>query len=176
MTRILIVDDDEFFRHQMVDRLTREIKDADLKVLEADDANEARGVLALAQDGVDIALVDNRLGPGDSGLQLLDEIHQKYPTVDTILFTGLDEMEVGMRAYELGAFRYMPKPFDANELVFVVRSLIRKRAVQFERNWLAVLNEITARVQQALTVEQVAETVVDGAAQLGFARVRLYLV
>ncbi len=176
MTRILIVDDDESFRRQIANLLKRNLRESELWFAQAGTAEEGRALLAQAPDSFDILLADYQLGAGDTGLQLVEEAHQQYPTMDSILFTGIDEPEIGIRAYELGAFRYLTKPITERELVLVIHSLIRERAVRFERHWLQVLNEIGRELQRVSTVKEVVDRLVMGGLQLGFDRARFYAV
>ena len=111
MTRILIVDDDEFFGQQIANLLKRNLREVKLWFEQARTAEAGRRLLARSPSNFDILLSDYQLGVGDTGLQLLEEAHQLVPTIDSVLFTGKDEPEIGIRAYELGAFRYLPKPF-----------------------------------------------------------------
>lgn len=176
MTKVLIVDDDKLFSHMLAERLTREFAPTQLQVKQAATAESAQSMLQTRNSGFDIALVDHRLGPGINGLALLEWLYHQDLPIDSVLFTGLDEPEIGMHAYEVGAFRYLIKPFDPHELIWIVKALIKKRADNYERNWLTILNQVGAKLQQVTTLADMGQALVEGGVNLGFERVELYKV
>jgi DNA-binding NtrC family response regulator len=73
--------------------------------------------------GVSIVLSDVSM-PGMSGLELLRAVKEYDPDLPFILTSGAPEPEMGTKALESGAFRYLPKPFEAHELVPLVRQAL----------------------------------------------------
>ncbi len=72
--------------------------------------------------------------PGMSGLELLRAVKECDPDLPVILTSGAPEPEMGTNALEHGAFRYLPKPFEANELVPLVRqALVLYRLAKLRR-------------------------------------------
>lgn len=65
---------------------------------------------------VDIVLTDNNM-PGMQGLDLLAEVRERWPDVPVIIMTGYGNMQVSMRAHELGAAGYLLKPFEDIALI-----------------------------------------------------------
>jgi two-component system nitrogen regulation response regulator GlnG len=71
--------------------------------------------------------------PGMNGLALLDSIHDRYPDIPVIIMTAHSDLDSAVSAYQGGAFEYMPKPFDVDEAVDLVRRAIdqhRRQVIQ----------------------------------------------
>jgi len=82
---------------------------------------EARGVLdALRRSAPDVLITDIRM-PGDSGIDLLRAIHTSRPDLPVIVMTAHSDLDSAVAAYESGAFEYLPKPFDIDHAVDLVR-------------------------------------------------------
>ncbi len=77
----------------------------------------------LRQDQPDAIITDIRM-PGTNGLELLDHIHSEYPQLPVIIMTAHSDLDSAVSAYQGGAFEYMPKPFDVDEAVDLVRRAI----------------------------------------------------
>jgi len=119
---ILIVDDDPGVRDVVARCLQRE----HYRVLVAGGIVEARK--QLAHDDVIIALVDITLANGESGLDLLNELHQSRPDVDVIMMTANSDVTSAVDALQKGAYDYLCKPFPFQVLAAAV-----KRAVDRNR-------------------------------------------
>lgn len=176
MINILIVDDEEALAQRLKQRLEEDLVQHQPVVTTVTSAEASIEHIKEAELSVDIVLADHRLSSGMNGLELLEWLHQHDPHVDSVLFTGADDEEIGMRAYAAGAFRYLVRPFNPDELIWIVNSISQRRTTRYERNWLATLNEIAAETQQALTTEKVAQTLAVGGVKLGFERARIYRV
>ncbi|MGB0466819.1 MAG: nitrogen regulation protein NR(I) [Pontibacterium sp.] len=79
---------------------------------------------ALDRDSPDAIISDIRM-PGTDGLQLLEHIQNKYPQIPIIIMTAHSDLDSAVSSYQGGAFEYLPKPFDVDEAVALV-----KRAVE----------------------------------------------
>ena len=87
---------------------------------------EAGGALAALADGVpDVLMTDIRM-PGASGLQLLEAVQATHPRLPVIVMTAHTDLEAAVAAYQSGAFEYLPKPFDIDEAVALVRRAVRQ--------------------------------------------------
>src|SRR5215468_9642521 len=64
--------------------------------------------------------------PGDSGLELLDKVKERFPQVPVIIMTAYSDLDSAVSAFQGGAFEYLPKPFDVDHAV----ALIRRAMVQ----------------------------------------------
>lgn len=119
MTRktLLVVDDEHAMRRNIRDLVAA----PDMQVLEAEDAEQALAVLE--SQAVNVVLLDVNL-PGMDGLACLERIKQRWPTVPVIVFTAYGTSERVIEAMKKGAYDYIQKPFDAEDLLLLIgRSL-----------------------------------------------------
>jgi two-component system nitrogen regulation response regulator GlnG len=79
-----------------------------------------RALEALSRDEPDVLITDIRM-PGKSGLKLLDEVQAQHPKLPVIVMTAHSDLDSAVAAYQGGAFEYLPKPFDIDEAVALVR-------------------------------------------------------
>src|SRR5215471_15251705 len=75
---------------------------------------------ALRRDAPDVLITDIRM-PGASGLELLRRIRDARPELPVIVMTAHSDLGSAVSAYESGAFEYLPKPFDVDQAVDLVR-------------------------------------------------------
>ena len=114
MKPVWVVDDDKSIRWVFEKALTRE--------------GIPYKTFALAQDAMDAlaagapqVLVSDIRMPGTSGLALLQTIKQRYPTLPVIIMTAYSDLESAVAAFQGGAFEYLPKPFDVDQAVELIR-------------------------------------------------------
>ena len=122
---ILIVDDEETVARHLKRVLTKR----DYTCLTASSAAEARR--HLAERHFDLILCDMNM-PGESGLELLEETARMYPETATVLVTGMDDTQLAERALAMGAYGYVIKPFEANEILIDVSNALRRRSLEIE--------------------------------------------
>ena len=72
--------------------------------------------------------------PGMTGIELLAQVKKTNPDVAFIMLTGVDDHQTAVRALELGAFGYIIKPFQTNELFINVANSLRRRELELERD------------------------------------------
>jgi len=117
---VWIVDDDASIRWV----LERALRQAGMV---ATAFEEAEGVLAaLRREEPDVLVTDVRM-PGKSGLDLLDEVRAKRPRLPVIVMTAHSDLDSAVAAYQGGAFEYLPKPFDIDQAVELVRRAAAQR-------------------------------------------------
>jgi len=121
---ILVVDDEALIRWSLKERLTGEGYD----VSEAETAQEG---LAQAAKGVDLVLLDYKLPDGD-GLTVLQQIKQQTPEALVILMTGFSSVENAVQAMKLGAFHYVNKPFNLDEVMLLVEKALETSQLRRE--------------------------------------------
>ncbi len=122
---VWIVDDDRSIRWVLEKALQQE-------GLNTQCFDSADGVLnRLTRQQPDVIISDIRM-PGTSGLDLLAEIRQMHPRLPVIIMTAHSDLESAVASYQGGAFEYLPKPFDVDEAVSLV-----KRAAQHAQEQLA---------------------------------------
>jgi len=71
----------------------------------------------------DVLISDIRI-PGMSGLELLDAVAHRAPNLPTIIMTAYSDLDSTVSAYQGGAFEYLPKPFDLDEVIAVVKRAV----------------------------------------------------
>jgi putative two-component system response regulator len=139
---VLIVDDDDAFRRA----LARTLSAAGYACVEAGDAPAARELLAESDD-VAAVLCDVRM-PGESGLDLLKQISADLPDVAVVMVTGVDDPATAQLAFDIGAYGYLTKPFERNEiLVSLAGALSRRRLETLTRHHLVGLERTVERMQ-----------------------------
>jgi two-component system nitrogen regulation response regulator GlnG len=113
-SEIWIAEDDRSLRWVMEKALTRE----GIRVRSFGSGDDMLKALRLSQPQIIIS--DIRM-PGIDGLELLKQIHQSHPDIPVIITTAHSDLDSAVAAYQGGAFEYLPKPFDLEELVDVAR-------------------------------------------------------
>lgn len=112
---VLVVDDEPLIRWSLSEGLS----EGGFAVRLASSGAEARAALAACGDQGLVVLLDMRL-PDVVDLSLLREIRHRWPHVPVVVMTAHGTMEDASRAVELGAYRFVDKPFDVAEIVRVV--------------------------------------------------------
>jgi DNA-binding NtrC family response regulator len=115
--RVLIVEDDEIFLRP----LQRTLEVAGYEVLTVPGGEDA--VDALKAEDVDLVLTDKRL-PGMDGVDLVRRVRADHPDQAVVVMTAYGTIESAVEAMRLGAADYLVKPFDAAEVLMVVRHAI----------------------------------------------------
>jgi two-component system, OmpR family, response regulator len=131
---VLLVDDEVEFLETLVKRLKR-------RNLAATGVNSGMEALRrLAEDPVDVVVLDVKM-PGMDGLETLREIKKICPLVEVIMLTGHANMEVAIEGMELGAFDYLMKPMDIDELLYKLQDAYKKKQLH-EGRMRSVIEEI----------------------------------
>ena len=119
MKPVWIIDDDRSIRWVLEKALARE----DIEFMSFASADEA--VQALTQDTPQIVISDIRM-PGSSGLELLQTLRERYPNLPVIIMTAYSDLESAVSSFQGGAFEYLPKPFDINHAVELIRRALEQ--------------------------------------------------
>jgi DNA-binding NtrC family response regulator len=119
--KILLVDDEEDF----VEMLSLRLEAVGEEVTPAHSGKECLQVLE--QRDVDVVILDVKM-PGMDGIETLQEIKRRFPLVEVILMTGHGTVESAIEGQALGAFDYLLKPADFNELVEKLEAAREKKA------------------------------------------------
>jgi nitrogen regulation protein NR(I) len=112
--QVWVIDDDRSIRWV----LEKALRQADMEVTSFDNGTSAIG--ALKETEPDAIITDVRM-PGIDGLALLTRIREEHPDLPVIVMTAHSDLESTVSAYKGGAFEYLPKPFDVDEAVELVR-------------------------------------------------------
>jgi len=176
MCRVLILDDDKFVG-ETIKIILEEAKEATSDITTNVDEATKRVQQAVKRGRpYEIFLIDQRLGKGKDGITAMQELKHMSPDTDAIVFTGWEDHENGVRAYEAGAFRYLSKPFENRELLFLLKELKRWRKEQREHNWQKVFGSMMEESLSRGNFSDVANIVVKYSLQLGFSRAHLFWV
>ncbi|MCA9772869.1 MAG: sigma-54-dependent Fis family transcriptional regulator [Myxococcales bacterium] len=141
--RLLIIDDDESIRWV----LRSTFEKAGYEVYEASDG--IRGSRMLADTGIPVALVDIKM-PGMSGLELLEKLGSLLDETSIIIMTAEDTMDNAIAAMKRGAFDYVTKPFELDELEVVVDKAMQNALLAREN--LRMRREIRERYEIGVNI------------------------
>jgi two-component system nitrogen regulation response regulator GlnG len=117
---VWLVDDDASIRWV----LERALRQGGMAPTAFDQADTA--LAALRRDRPDVLITDIRM-PGRSGLELLTQIRASQPELPVIVMTAHSDLDSAVAAYQGGAFEYLPKPFDIDQAVDLVRRAAQQR-------------------------------------------------
>ena len=120
MKPVWIVDDDRSIRWVIEKALSRE----GIAFNSFSSAQEALDALAGATPEV---LVSDIRMPGRSGLELLQAVKQRHPAVPVIVMTAYSDLDSAVAAFQGGAYEYLPKPFDIDQAVGLIRRALDER-------------------------------------------------
>jgi len=136
---ILIVDDEESIR----DILCRKLQSQGYHCVVAVDGNDALWK-AFMQD-FDLVIMDIKM-PGMSGMEVLPKIVTDHPDICVIMLTAVSDIQTAVEAMKVGAYDYLTKPFNLDDLIMrVERALERRRLVLENREY---QRRLETKVQQ----------------------------
>jgi two-component system, OmpR family, response regulator len=122
---ILIVDDEEDFRITLVKRLQKR----HLQVFGAESGQKALNMMEAMV--FDVVVLDIKM-PGMDGIETIREMKKKNPLTEVILLTGHASMESGIEGMKLGAFDYIMKPVNIDELLEKIRQAYERKVIHQE--------------------------------------------
>lgn len=121
--KVLLVDDEIEFIQTLVKRLNK-------RKLPATCAGSGEEALAaLEQIPADVVVLDVKM-PGMDGIDVLREIKSRHPLVEVIMLTGHADVDVAIEGMELGAFDYLMKPMEIDELLYKIQDAHQKKSIQ----------------------------------------------
>lgn len=134
--RILIVDDEASLRTALFRALDRK----GYQVITASTRKEAE-TISQSEKPIDLALVDLRLPDGD-GLELMSQLKAQHKQVQVIILTGFGSIETAVEATRRGAFHFITKPFNLDEVLTLVdRALTQSRLEQENKQLKSALHK-----------------------------------
>ena len=125
-TRVLVVDDEEDF----VEMLSLRLNEAGERVTSAFSGKEC--LETLEKTDIDVVILDIKM-PGMDGMQTLKEIRKRFPLIEVIMLTGHGTTETAVEGMKLGAFDYLLKPAEFDNLLEKLEGARKRKDEQEER-------------------------------------------
>ncbi len=155
-TTVLVVDDEEGIRQALGRFLTRAGYDV------AAAANAAEALERLGKDNPPHAMLCDIRMPQTSGVELLPKALAEDPDLAVIMLTAIDEPKTAVECLKLGAYDYLIKPVDLDELELALQHALRQRQLEIDRReleqWLA--REVAVRTrdleERTAAIEEIA--------------------
>jgi len=140
MAKILIIDDEA----AILELMTKLCSNLGHNVLPFQSGKE--GISALAQNRPDLLIVDLRIGDMN-GLQIIQQCSQDFPHMPIIMVTGYGSVETAVEAMKLGAFDYLTKPFELDDLQRTVNRALRSENVEVPQGKSAAIEPLRPRTE-----------------------------
>ncbi|MBI4878069.1 MAG: response regulator [Planctomycetes bacterium] len=118
--KLLIVDDET----QFLEAIAKRLRKRGLEVHTA--ASGAEAIEIAGREQFDIALLDLKM-PGMDGSQVLKELKQRHKHLEAVILTGHGSLESAVELTKLGAFGYLPKPYELEKLVDTLKAAYEVR-------------------------------------------------
>jgi DNA-binding NtrC family response regulator len=119
---VLVVDDEEGVRASI-----RAILEGTCEVLEAETGADALELLRARE--VDLVMLDQRM-PGEPGIDVLPRVKAADPSTVVVLATAVHDVRTAVEALKRGAYDYITKPFDVDDILMLVERALEKRALE----------------------------------------------
>jgi two-component system nitrogen regulation response regulator GlnG len=116
-------------------------------------------LLQLQTDQPPEVIVSDIRMPQMDGMALLEEVHKRYPNIPVIIMTAHSDLDSAVNAYQSGAFEYLPKPFDIEEAVGLVRRALTHVREQAKSNQQPTLAAATEIIGEAPAMQEVFRAV-----------------
>src|SRR5512138_2373855 len=142
--KILVIDDDESLRRVLEYNLAQE----GYAVLTA--ASGEQGLELLKREGADLVVTDVRM-PGMDGLQVLEGVKKVDAAIQVIILTAFGTIEMAVEAMRAGAFHYVSKPFNRDELKLTIRKALQLK--DLERENVALKQALTRPGLESIVAE-----------------------
>lgn len=123
---ILLVDDEDSFRSTLAKRLNK-------RGLNVEQTDSGEGALALLEEfKADVVLLDVKM-PGMDGLTALNRIKCSWPLIEVVMLTGHASVDAAVQGMELGAFDYLMKPVELEELLYKIEDAANRKRLHEEK-------------------------------------------
>lgn len=139
IAKILLVDDEKPFVETLMKRLNKR----DIEIVVAYNGQEALDRLS-EDDGIEVVILDIKM-PVMDGMAALKEIKNRHPLVEVIMLTGHATVETGIDGMKEGAFDYLMKPCDMDQLIAKVKEAADRKRVHEQKIMEARVQAITLR-------------------------------
>jgi len=153
--KILIAEDEDITRKHLV----RALKKEGFEVVGTCNGREALG--QLSKEYFDVLITDIRM-PEMSGIELLEKTKERHPNVEVLIITGFGSIDSAVEAMKKGAYEYITKPFNLDELLIKVRNLHERKSLKRENMILKALRNTSqdvTMVSRSQSMREVLDTV-----------------
>jgi DNA-binding NtrC family response regulator len=141
--RVLVVDDETDFLETFVDRL--QMRDVNVEGVESGE----KALELLKKKLFDVVILDVKM-PGMDGVSTLREIKKHWPLMEVIMLTGHASVESGIEGMKLGAYDYIMKPADIDDLMDKMQQAYEKKAMHEERIERARIKELSSHPRRVM--------------------------
>jgi DNA-binding NtrC family response regulator len=117
--KVLLVDDEKEFVSTLAERLR-------LRGIQADETGSGEEALRLISEAAPQVVVLDVMMPGMGGLEVLKRVKSTHPEIEVILLTGIGSTKEAVEGMKLGAFDFLMKPLQIEELIEKIRAAIEK--------------------------------------------------
>lgn len=125
--RVLFVDDEVDFLETILKRMQK-------RGLSAHGVHSGEDAIAwLQQNPADVIVLDVRM-KGMDGIQTLRLLKSSYPLIEVVMLTGHASLEIAREGMKLGAFDYLMKPINLDELLYKLEDAYQKKNIQQQKN------------------------------------------
>lgn len=122
---VLFVDDEADYVGSIIKRMQRR----NIVAYGAESGFAALELLAAKHAEIDVVVLDVRM-PGMDGITVLKRVKEQYPLIEVIMLSGHANLTVAKEGMETGAFDYLMKPVDMDELLYKLQDAYQKKALQ----------------------------------------------
>ena len=123
---VLLVDDEVEFLQTLLKRMGKR----NVNVTGVKSGEEA--LAYLSRNETDVVVLDVKM-PGMDGIETLREIKKRMPLMEVIMLTGHASLEVAIEGMEIGAFDYLMKPINIDDLLYKIQDAYKKKSIQEEK-------------------------------------------
>ncbi len=124
--KLLLVDDEVEFMQTLV----RRMKKRNVDVVGVNSGEEA--LAYLSENAIDVVVLDVKMS-GMDGIETLGEIKKAKPITEVIMLTGHANLEVAVEGMEIGAFDYLMKPINIDDLLYKIQDAYKKKSLHEQK-------------------------------------------
>ncbi|MFA5011905.1 MAG: sigma-54 dependent transcriptional regulator [Ignavibacteria bacterium] len=170
MDTIILIVDDERTQRQV---LSGDLKSRGFKVLEADSAETALDTVR--KNIIDVILTDLKM-PGASGIDLLTNLKEINPDISVVIMTAYASVETAVQALKNGAYDFITKPYNLDEIELVIKRIIEKNNLKSELKFLKEQLESSNKLEGVITNSLKMKRVIDVAARVAASKASVLIL
>ena len=168
-TTLLIVDDEKAQRQVLLG----DLKSRGYKVLEADSAETALDIVQ--KNLIDVILTDLKM-PGASGIDLLTDLKEINPEISVVIMTAYASVETAVQALKYGAYDFITKPYNLDEIELVIKRIIEKNNLRSELKFLKEQLESSNKLEGVITNSFKMKRIIDVAARVAASKASVLIL